>query len=53
MKFDIPINYDVPSQKEIVVRANLPSCKVREIVQAFFDQKGLQAKTQMVEEKFR
>ena len=39
MKFDIPINYDVPNQKEIVVRANLPSCKVREIVQAFFDKK--------------
>ena len=39
MKFNIPIHYDVPAQKEIVVKANLPANKVREIVDAFFNKK--------------
>ena len=39
MKFDIPIHYDIPNQNEVVVRANIPTNKVREIVQAFFDKK--------------
>ena len=37
MKFDIPIHYDIPNQNEVVVRANIPSDKVREIVQNFFN----------------
>ena len=40
MKFDIPIHYDIPNQNEVVVRANIPNSKVREIVQAFFDKKN-------------
>ena len=39
MKFDIAIHYDIPNQNEVVVRANIPNSKVREIVQAFFDKK--------------
>ena len=39
MKFDIPIHYDISNQNEVVVRANIPTSKVREIVQAFFDKK--------------
>ena len=39
MKFDIPIHYDIPNQNEVVVRANIPTNKVREIVQAFFNKK--------------
>ncbi len=40
MKFNIPINYDVPTQKEIAVKANLPASKVREIVDEFFNKKN-------------
>ena len=39
MKFDIPINYDISEQKEVVIKANIPTSKVREIVQDFFDKK--------------
>ena len=40
MKFEIPINYDVPTQEEIVVKANVPASKVREIVEEFFNKKN-------------
>jgi hypothetical protein len=39
MKFDIPIHYDIPNQNEVVVRANIPNSKVKEIVQEFFNKK--------------
>jgi hypothetical protein len=39
MKFDIPIHYDIPNQNEVVVRANIPTNKVREIVEEFFNKK--------------
>ena len=37
MKFNIPINYDISSQEEVMVTANIPTSKVRKIVQEFFD----------------
>ncbi len=37
MKLDIPINYDIKTQQEVVVKANIPASKVREIVKMFFD----------------
>jgi|ETNvirenome_6_85_1030632.scaffolds.fasta_scaffold09087_9 hypothetical protein len=37
MKFNIPINYDISSQEEVMVKANIPTSKVRKIVQEFFD----------------
>tara|TARA_R100000008_G_C3439013_1_gene93440 strand:- start:176 stop:358 length:183 start_codon:yes stop_codon:yes gene_type:complete len=37
MKLDIPINYDIKKQQEVVVKANIPASKVREIVKMFFD----------------
>jgi hypothetical protein len=40
MKFDIPINYDISEQKEVVIKANIPTSKVREIVQDFFDRQS-------------
>ena len=40
MKFNIPINYDISTQEEVVVRANISASKVRKIVQDFFDRKG-------------
>ena len=40
MKFDIPINYDISEQKEVVIKANIPTSKVREIVQDFFDKQS-------------
>ena len=40
MKFDIPIHYDIPNQNEVVVRANIPNNKVKEIVQGFFNKKN-------------
>ena len=39
MKFKIPINYDVPNQKEVVAQVNIPANKVREIVHSFFNDK--------------
>jgi hypothetical protein len=39
MKFNIPINYDMESQEEVTVKANIPASKVREIVQEFFDKR--------------
>lgn len=39
MKFDIPIHYDIPNQNEVVIRANIPTSKVREIVEQFFNKK--------------
>ena len=39
MKFDIPIHYDFPNQNEVVIRANIPTSKVREIVEQFFNKK--------------
>ena len=39
MKFKIPINYDIPNQKEVVAQVNIPANKVREIVHSFFDEK--------------
>ena len=40
MKLDIVINYDVSSQEEVVVKANIPTAKVREIVENFFNKKN-------------
>jgi hypothetical protein len=40
MKFDISINYDIDNQEEVVVKANIPAAKVRQIVKDFFDRKG-------------
>ena len=39
MKFKIPINYDIPNQKEVIAQVNIPADKVREIVHSFFDEK--------------
>lgn len=39
MKFNIPINYDISSQEEVTVKANIPASKVRGIIQDFFDKK--------------
>jgi len=39
MKFNIPINYDMESQEEVTVKANIPASKVRGIVQEFFDKR--------------
>ena len=39
MKFKIPINYDVPNQKEVVAQVNIPAPKIREIVADFFHRK--------------
>ena len=39
MKFKIPINYDVPNQKEVVAQVNIPAPKIREIVADFFNRK--------------
>ena len=39
MKFNIPINYDISSQEEVMVKANIPASKVRKIVQEFFDKR--------------
>ncbi len=39
MKFKIPINYDIPNQKEVIAQVNIPAPKVREIVADFFDKK--------------
>mgnify|MGYP003627837860 FL=1 len=39
MKFNIPINYEMESQEEVTVKANIPVSKVREIVQEFFDKR--------------
>ena len=39
MKFKIPINYDVPNQKEVVAQVNIPAPKIREIVGDFFNRK--------------
>lgn len=39
MKFKIPINYDIPNQKEVVAQVSIPAPKVREIVADFFNRK--------------
>ena len=39
MKFNIPINYNMESQEEVEVKANIPISKVRVIIQEFFDKK--------------
>ena len=39
MKFNIPINYNMESQEEVEVKANIPISKVRGIIQEFFDKK--------------
>ena len=39
MKFKIPINYDIPNQKEVVAQVNIPAPKIREIVADFFNRK--------------
>jgi hypothetical protein len=40
MKFDISINYDIKSQEEVLIKANIPTVKVRQIVKDFFDKQG-------------
>ncbi len=40
MKFKIPINYDIPNQKEVVAQVNIPAPKIREIVADFFSRKN-------------
>ena len=40
MKFDIAINYDIQNQEEVVIKANIPTVKVRQIVKDFFDKQG-------------
>jgi hypothetical protein len=49
MKFNIPINYDISTQEETVVRANIPASKVRKIVQDFFDRKGYDSRREWLE----
>ena len=39
MKFKIPINYDIPNQKEVVAQVNIPAPKIREIVADFFNRR--------------
>lgn len=39
MKIELPINYDISSQKEVIINADIPEDKVREIVQNFFYKK--------------
>ncbi len=39
MKFKIPINYDIPNQKEVTAQVNIPAPKIREIVANFFNRK--------------
>jgi hypothetical protein len=49
MKFDISINYDISKQEETVVRANIPTSKVRKIVQDFFNRKGYDSRRAWLE----
>ena len=49
MKFNIPINYDISTQEETVVRANIPASKVRKIVRDFFDRKGYDSRREWLE----
>tara|TARA_B100001094_G_C18140717_1_gene777705 strand:+ start:1420 stop:1602 length:183 start_codon:yes stop_codon:yes gene_type:complete len=50
MKFDIPINYDIPHQKEVIIKANVPSDKIREIVQTFFNKKNYEQRRKWLKE---
>jgi len=50
MKFNIPINYDIAHQAEVVVRVNIPPSKVREIVQDFFNRKGYDSRRAWLKE---
>jgi len=50
MKLDIPIRYDIPNQNEVVVRANIPTNKVREIVEEFFNKKDYSQRRKWLKE---
>ena len=50
MKLDIPIRYDIPNQNEVVVRANIPTNKVREIVEEFFNKKDYNQRRKWLKE---
>ena len=50
MKFDIPIYYDISKQEEVVVKANIPASKVRQIIKDFFDRKGYDSRLAWLKE---
>ena len=50
MKFDIPIYYDISKQEEVVVKANIPPSKVRQIIKDFFDRKGYDSRSAWLKE---